>query len=623
MKKRPFCKLMVPFALSMIILATLATSTAQPTEWNRTPEHLAEIFAPYLYLHHSESFYPVSPEYAVSRSNLNRTGVGLVDPSPNIHSIAVHTDPNQGYYLDNRMGTIRDSGIEWDFLASKSEFPPVVHARVGELQGGYVIQYWFFYAHNEGPLNTHEGDWEFIMIFTDSNGVPQRAAYAQHLGGEVAQWDLVDKRGTHPKVYVALGSHASYFRPYQGKLGMANDETSSSGRVLSPDDYQLVMMTDQPWLQFAGHWGDYGSPDAGLLGERGPLGPRYIHDARPWNDPVDWSSDLQELSRNNLRMNWFVNHLFMIIIGIMVLVFLIQILSKIRLKKKQGTLGPRLFPFLYFDSGVRTLGMIIGLVAITIAIIGFFLPWYSVTLNIPSGPYSTPGDVEVLRLDGIKGFQFNRLESGGGLVQMAALPLSFGWLLLFGTFLFFFGTIGTRKSKKMGKKFIGRGIKTLVPVILVVLFMFFLATIISSLGQDIPKEVVTLTETMSSRPLGGTETESLGEYGTADITWGFGIGMYLFMISALLFFVSAALVISSKSDFYQLFPRSGSLERSPKYTPPTPQHQPPPPEYTIPHSNECLTTKIQCMNCGLSYQAPMDISKPALCPRCGFGFKPQ
>ncbi len=84
------------------------------------------------------------------------------------------------------------------------------------------LQYWFFYAYNDwgngyGGFNDHEGDWEgFHVFFKLEGGRPvEPPAYVCFLGHEsrlTKPWEHpdVEKVGTHPVIYVAAGSHASY-----------------------------------------------------------------------------------------------------------------------------------------------------------------------------------------------------------------------------------------------------------------------------------------------------------------------------------------------------------------------------------------------------------------------------
>jgi hypothetical protein len=153
--------------------------------------------------------------------------------------------------------------------------PLTLHPKNGQYK---VIQYWFLYAYNNGPLNNHQGDWEVIQIFLDSSGNPEKALYSQHGSGENAPWADVEKQGNHPIVYVAQGSHANYFRSYQGKIGIENDIVASDGKTIQPEDLNLVLLgergnfpADQSWLNFEGRWGYWGM-NKRLRWIAGPLG---------------------------------------------------------------------------------------------------------------------------------------------------------------------------------------------------------------------------------------------------------------------------------------------------------------------------------------------------------------
>lgn len=94
----------------------------------------------------------------------------------------------------------------------------VIYGRVVASPTGYLVRYWLFYEFDDWHSlhsrlwQAHEGDWESITVAVGSNGEPQFAAYSEHCSGTVRSWTSVSKRGgTHPVVYVALGSHANYF----------------------------------------------------------------------------------------------------------------------------------------------------------------------------------------------------------------------------------------------------------------------------------------------------------------------------------------------------------------------------------------------------------------------------
>lgn len=252
-------------------------------------KELAERFAPILYFEKEEKFFPVNVEYHLNNSNLNRSqdGDDLIDPDPTAENISQYNTTDGEWYLDNRLGTIDDDGIEKDYKAQEEELGYTIYARVtNQSHKGteyYVVQYWIFYAFSKGPLNRHEGDWEMVQVVVGmDNKEPWRVAYSQHLDGQVTDWGLVETDGDHIKVYVARGSHANYFRSYQGKPSLANDEVGDNGKVLKPDDYTMVLLgevykdahpADQNWLVYYGRWGEYGTEVDELFGKRGPYGP--------------------------------------------------------------------------------------------------------------------------------------------------------------------------------------------------------------------------------------------------------------------------------------------------------------------------------------------------------------
>ncbi|MEJ7900453.1 MAG: hypothetical protein WKF63_01310 [Thermomicrobiales bacterium] len=96
-----------------------------------------------------------------------------------------------------------------------------VHIVFDEAEQRLALQYWFFYYFNHWN-NTHESDWEMIQLMWDEvSGVEQalqveltRVGFSQHGNGELADWgdDKIQlEDGTHPLVYPAAGSHATFY----------------------------------------------------------------------------------------------------------------------------------------------------------------------------------------------------------------------------------------------------------------------------------------------------------------------------------------------------------------------------------------------------------------------------
>jgi hypothetical protein len=213
--------------------------------------------------------------------------------------------PEEGWYLDLRDGArrpkpaIRRVGPQ-RFLRGV----PVYTEQVAELadeRPALRITYWFFYGLSWPPGNRlvtrflrHEGDWERISVLlakgTDPDQyVPLSVRYHAHDGSRDLPWSAVERvavpgspLATHPVVYSARGSHASYWAFGSHE----NVVRTGTRRVLTVHDEAIACLEcpqwrtwerlldaqAQPWYGFGGAWGDVGS----FAGKTGPLGPsRY------------------------------------------------------------------------------------------------------------------------------------------------------------------------------------------------------------------------------------------------------------------------------------------------------------------------------------------------------------
>ncbi len=119
---------------------------------------------------------------------------------------------------------------------------------------------------------------------------PHLAAYAQHEGAEVSPWDdgpLAHRDGTHPLVYVAQGSHASYFSSERwfgasAQSGFGCDDTRAPTTAVRPE-VDVLDDSDADWLAYPGRWGEK-QPSF----NNGPTGPAT---KTQWDAPVRWVED--------------------------------------------------------------------------------------------------------------------------------------------------------------------------------------------------------------------------------------------------------------------------------------------------------------------------------------------
>ncbi|MDQ4081949.1 MAG: hypothetical protein M3123_03560, partial [Actinomycetota bacterium] len=202
--------------------------------------------------HPREAFRPTTVESFVADANLEAaTGPGtwvLVDPAPTPAKLPKTAVPVRRL---NQRACFAGSGpaaLQCYVNASADNTRSIVYGRVVKERDATVIQYWYFYYHNlyTYPFRTpglppgalwqaHEGDWELVNVVLGRTGEPSYVAYSQHCTGERRPWSKTRRRGgSHPVVYVALGSHAhpKRRRPLDSAvvLPVANPRPLSAGR---------------------------------------------------------------------------------------------------------------------------------------------------------------------------------------------------------------------------------------------------------------------------------------------------------------------------------------------------------------------------------------------------------
>ncbi|MFO7791457.1 MAG: hypothetical protein R6W73_00560 [Candidatus Saliniplasma sp.] len=96
-----------------------------------------------------------------------------------------------------------------------------------------------------------------IQIICDENENPDKVGYSQHYGGDKSDWSDVNKvDGTHSKVYVAEGGHASYYTSGTDTSNIDDafsdypDDHSGDGISLSDENYDIKSVNNEHWLNF-------------------------------------------------------------------------------------------------------------------------------------------------------------------------------------------------------------------------------------------------------------------------------------------------------------------------------------------------------------------------------------
>ncbi len=197
-----------------------------------------------------------------------------------------------------------------DFARLKREgkAPAVTYAHIARQKGrpGLAVQYWFFWYFNQFN-DLHEGDWEGIqVVFRASDPAqalregPSEVGLFQHGGGEKAKWTdgKLEKEGTHPVVYPAAGSHATFYESavyiQNGRKGsgVGCDNTSAPLRRVV---VQPIQVPTHPgphsrfaWLTYEGRWGQWEKSF-----NNGPTGPQT---KTRWLEPMTWMEEIRSTS---------------------------------------------------------------------------------------------------------------------------------------------------------------------------------------------------------------------------------------------------------------------------------------------------------------------------------------
>lgn len=217
----------------------------------------------------------------------------------------------EGWYLNLEGKVLGDTCVyarAFKKLEEEGKAPAVTYAHIAREEGhtGFALQYWFFWYFNQFN-DLHEGDWEGMQITFEAetpaaalHEEPSEIILFQHGGGERAAWEegKVQKQGTHPVVYPAAGSHATFYDSAiyvengQHGSGLGCDNTTGPLRELR---LRPILMPAQvkstgpfAWTDYYGRWGER---EKGY--NNGPTGPQT---KTVWREPFAWMAQQRTTS---------------------------------------------------------------------------------------------------------------------------------------------------------------------------------------------------------------------------------------------------------------------------------------------------------------------------------------
>jgi len=292
---------------------------SRPPPADPAAQKLAERYAPITMLREqqdppcektAEQYQPTSvgavlgnPTVTLTHDDLKTGKLEKVKKAPAAADIAGLPD---GYYLDLEGEALGETCVyskAFAKLIEEGRAPAVTYAHIAREpnHSGFVLQYWFFWYFNQFN-DLHEGDWEGMQLSFEAETTaaalkeePSEIIVFQHAGGERAEWSdaKVQKEGTHPIVYPAAGSHATfydsavYIQNGQRGSGVGCDNTTEPLRELRPRPVLLPETASEQgpfkWLSYDGRWGE---KEKGF--NNGPTGPTT---KTVWREPFAWMAE--------------------------------------------------------------------------------------------------------------------------------------------------------------------------------------------------------------------------------------------------------------------------------------------------------------------------------------------
>jgi hypothetical protein len=309
--------------LGIAALAVVGSPAAAAASGDPAAQKLAERYAPIAMLREQQN-----PPCNTSEEQYQPTGVDSVLDNPTVtleHELpdggleGVKRAPTaadiaglrDGWYLDLEGKVLGNTCVyarAFRKLVEEGKAPAITYAHVAREPNhdGFALQYWFFWYFNQFN-DLHEGDWEGMQLSFESNTTsgalgeePSEAIVFQHAGGERAGWGdgKVQKQGTHPVVYPAAGSHATFYDSAvylgngQNGSGVGCDNTSEPLRELRLRPVLLPETAPErgafQWLSYRGRWGER---EKGY--NNGPTGPVT---KTVWREPFAWMAQQRTTS---------------------------------------------------------------------------------------------------------------------------------------------------------------------------------------------------------------------------------------------------------------------------------------------------------------------------------------
>ena len=292
-------------ALAVVVLSSCVVGAGPAPTQPPDRSALLERYLPVLVFHPDERWPPADPDPFVRASRLEErgaTGGWFASARPELPDSAVPCARIPCFRLNLQPCVLARGPDCYRPLAAQlaSWSDPVVVGNVVDVRTAppdlkglpeapkLLVRYWLFYDlddwHSTRPQvlwQLHEGDWESVTVALGATANPLFVAVSRHCSGAWRPWSRQPVDGaTHPRLFVALGSHASYWSAgsnrnfplacarARGELGQVialarragvrSTDRTGTGRTIGPVLRLIDLTTGERllWSRFAGVWSE-------------------------------------------------------------------------------------------------------------------------------------------------------------------------------------------------------------------------------------------------------------------------------------------------------------------------------------------------------------------------------
>jgi hypothetical protein len=304
----------------------------------------------------------------------------------------------------------------------------------------------------------------------------------------------------------------------------------------------------------------------------GPYGPVYNQEGIRWAQPTQYLDQTFQVGGLYFIAAWLVAYFLLLFLIYFAARAAWKIFGIVRLHRKEGLRVRR------FLRGRGSIGLALGVAAIFVSIAAIILPWYTIRASSQVGPLSQIGGTTLMTMDGVHGVVVNSFFAGlgsdatSGYMTLFSAQLPFAIIIAVGVVLLALDVIGVKSGKSIGKKLMLGMISTLLPVILIVVFVLMLPSLLPFAygmfpGQTIPPQITNTIQAIAASPIQGSGTSSMPIIGLTTVTWGLGIGAWLFVVAAILKLIGG----------YIMYTTPDLQNPQPQVHAPSMQNIPPPP----------------------------------------------